>query len=71
MFLGLRRAGATQFAFLIGLPAIGGAGLLALKDLFESYTQPGLEISLQSEFVNLGLGFIVSFVVYTSTITLM
>lgn len=33
LFVGLSRADAARFSFLLGLPAIGGAGLLELLDL--------------------------------------
>lgn len=35
MFLGLRREAAARFSFLLGIPAIGGAGLFELRDLLK------------------------------------
>lgn len=32
LFLGFKRADAARFSFLLGIPAIGGAGILELKD---------------------------------------
>lgn len=49
LFVGLDRAQAARFSFLLGLPAIGGAGLLELLDLLAA--DPGAEGLL-----NLGLG---------------
>ncbi len=51
---GLTREAAARFAFLIGVPAIAGAGLLAVKDMLEASTSP--------DFVHLGIGFISSFI---------
>lgn len=36
LFLGLGRQAAARFSFLMAVPVIGGAGLLAIKDLFET-----------------------------------
>jgi undecaprenyl-diphosphatase len=49
LFVGLGRAEAARFSFLLGLPAIGGAGLLELLDLLAA--GPGADGLL-----NLGLG---------------
>lgn len=35
MFLGLTREAAARFSFLLGIPAIGGAGLFELRDLLK------------------------------------
>ncbi len=35
MFLGLTREGAARFSFLLGIPAIGAAGLFELRDLLK------------------------------------
>ena len=49
LFIGLKRAEATRFSFLLGLPAIGASGLLKLFDLLgEGMGSEGL--------FNLGLG---------------
>ncbi len=52
LFSGLKREEAARFSFLLGVPAIAGAGLLAVKDMLET----GVQLSYSS----LGLGFIVS-----------
>jgi undecaprenyl-diphosphatase len=49
LFMGLRRPDAARFSFLLGLPAIGGAGLFELGQLLEQ----GLG---EEGLVNLGLG---------------
>lgn len=49
LFVGLTRAEAARFSFLLGLPAIGGAGALELLDLLAA--GPGADGVL-----NLGLG---------------
>lgn len=36
VFLGMERKGAARFSFLMAVPVIGGAGLLAIKDLLEN-----------------------------------
>lgn len=56
LFVGLKRDEAARFAFLVGLPAIAGAGLLAVKDLLDTYAIEALPLDI------LGLGFLVSFV---------
>jgi undecaprenyl-diphosphatase len=35
MFLGLTREAAARFSFLLGIPAIGAAGLFELRDLLK------------------------------------
>lgn len=57
LFASLNREQAARFSFIVGLPAIGGAGLLALKDLL---TSPIMETSL--DYQELGIGFLVSFI---------
>lgn len=51
LFVGLTRAEAARFSFLLGLPAIGGAGLLELLDLLAA--GPGADGVL-----NLALGIV-------------
>ncbi|GAB4281904.1 MAG: undecaprenyl-diphosphate phosphatase [Oscillatoriaceae cyanobacterium] len=41
LFMGLERATAARFSFLLGIPAITLAGLVELKDLLESLGSPG------------------------------
>ncbi|MDA0771671.1 MAG: undecaprenyl-diphosphatase UppP [Cyanobacteria bacterium] len=55
LFATLNREQAARFSFIVGLPAIAGAGLLALKDLL---TSPITNLDYQE----LGIGFLVSFV---------
>ena len=57
LFVGLGRDSAARFSFLVGLPAVAGAGLLALKDLVET------GINSDSSIIPLFLGFITSFIV--------
>jgi len=52
LFTGLSREDAARFSFLLGVPAIAGAGLLALKDMAQT--------GVQLDYSSLGLGFIVS-----------
>ena len=49
LFVGLERAEAARFSFLLGLPAIGGAGLLKLLELLAA--EPGAD-----DLLNLALG---------------
>ena len=44
MFLGLTREAAARFSFLLGIPAIGGAGLFELRDLVKHGLE-GAELS--------------------------
>jgi len=44
MFLGLTREAAARFSFLLGIPAIGGAGLFELRDLLKHGLE-GAELS--------------------------
>jgi len=55
LLCGLNRSDSARFAFLVGLPAIGGAGLLALKDLFSASS----DLIFQPQV--LAIGFLVSF----------
>ncbi len=57
LFTGLSREAAARFSFLVGLPAIAGAGLLAVKDLISS---PVIDSSLDCG--SLALGFVLSFI---------
>ncbi|WP_017662687.1 undecaprenyl-diphosphate phosphatase [Baaleninema simplex] len=41
LFMGLERATAARFSFLLGLPAITLAGLVELKDVFETSSEVG------------------------------
>jgi len=36
LFLGIRRSDAARFSFLLGIPAVAGAGLYELKDALDS-----------------------------------
>lgn len=56
MLLGLNRADAARFSFLLGVPAIGLSGLLELKELIEV----GFA---QSDVVNLAVGLLASTIV--------
>ncbi len=56
MLLGLNRADAARFSFLLGVPAIGLSGLLELKELIEV----GFA---QSDVVNLAIGLLASTIV--------
>ena len=55
IFMGLKKDEAARFSFLLGLPAIAGAGLLALKDMYEAQ-------SVELDLVSLFLAFFVSFI---------
>jgi undecaprenyl-diphosphatase len=55
IFTGLKKEEAARFSFLLGLPAIAGAGLLAVKDMLEVGS---LELGL----MELSLGLLISFV---------
>ncbi len=55
LFTGIQKADSARLAFLVGLPAITAAGLLAMKDLMEA------GVDLDSLNI-LGVGFILSFV---------
>ncbi|MDD9897631.1 MAG: undecaprenyl-diphosphatase UppP [Candidatus Melainabacteria bacterium] len=57
LFMNLNREQAARFSFIVGLPAIAGAGLLALKDLLSS---PVMHAGL--DYTSLGLGFLLSFI---------
>lgn len=60
--LGMNRAAAVRFAFLLGSPAIAGAGLLAVKDLFETYSSGGANFDLMKEGLYFAVGFFTSFI---------
>lgn len=55
IFTGLKKDEAARFSFLLGLPAIAGAGLLAVKDMLEAGT---VELGV----FDLSIGFFVSFI---------
>lgn len=55
LFASLNREQAARFSFIVGLPAIAGAGLLAFKDLISN---PVTELN----YLDLGTGFVVSFI---------
>ena len=57
LLLGMRRESATTFSFLLAIPAIGGAMVLALKDLLEDGAPGDASIAI------LGVGTLVAFVV--------
>lgn len=61
MLLGLNRADAARFSFLLGIPAIVLSGLLELKELIEVGFQ-------QSDVVNLACGLIVSWLISWASI---
>lgn len=61
MLLGLNRADAARFSFLLGIPAIVLSGLLELKELIEIGFQ-------QSDVVNLACGLLVSWLVSWASI---
>lgn len=61
MLLGLNRADAARFSFLLGIPAIVLSGLLELKELVEVGFQ-------QSDVVNLACGLLVSWLVSWASI---
>lgn len=54
IFTGLKKDEAARFSFLLGLPAIAGAGLLAVKDMLEVG-------ALELGFLELSLGLFISF----------
>jgi undecaprenyl-diphosphatase len=56
LFMGLKKDEAARFSFLLGLPVIAGAGLLAIKDMFSDGL--GADLNLMA----LALGFLLSFV---------
>jgi undecaprenyl-diphosphatase len=58
--MGLRRDAAATFAFLLGIPAIGGASLLTLIKLLRE--TPG-DATLATPLGYLAIGFVVSFIV--------
>jgi len=62
----LKREDATKFSFLLGLPAVAGAGLLSLKDLMETGTE-----ALIIPWTELLIGFAVTFIVGYLTIDLL
>ena len=61
LMMGLKREDSAKFAFLVGVPAIAGAGLLSLKDMLEPYFSSAASSSPELDWLSLGLGFIVSF----------
>lgn len=58
LFMGLKKDESARFAFIVGLPAVAGAGVLTLKDLLEL----GASGAMQFDTSILATGFIVSFV---------
>ena len=52
LFSGMRREEAARFSFLLGVPAIAGAGLLAVKDMAET--------GIHLDYLSLGIGFVIS-----------
>ena len=59
---GMSREAAIRFAFLLGSPAIAGAGLLATKDMLENYINSPEIYSFSHDLPALLAGFISSFV---------
>ena len=55
LLCGLNRSDSARFAFLVGLPAIGGAGVLAIKDLLSAGPEMNFEVQV------LAAGFLISF----------
>jgi undecaprenyl-diphosphatase len=60
LILGLKREDSARFAFLVGVPAIAGAGLLSLKDLLEAHFSSASNID--TNWFLLSVGFLVSFI---------
>lgn len=56
LFIKLNREEAARFSFIVGLPAVGGAGLIAVKDLISDIGLSNIDWSM------MGTGFLVSFV---------
>ncbi len=63
LLLGLKREAAARFAFLIGIPAIGGAGLLACVDITKEYIAAPQAFNFYNEALYLFIGFTSSFIV--------
>ena len=65
LLVGLRRDAAATFAFLLGIPAIGGASLLTLIKLLQDSSSAGAMSAGTTAIPHgyLGIGFVVSFVV--------
>ena len=61
LFAGLKRDEAAKFSFLVGVPAVGGAGLLSVKDLYDHYSV-NFTPEAYGEIGILLLGLVVSFV---------
>ncbi len=59
--LGMTRSAAVRFAFLLGTPAVAGAGLLATKDLFEVYLSGATPFN-SAEALYFSVGFFTSFI---------
>nr|WP_321446136.1 undecaprenyl-diphosphate phosphatase [uncultured Cohaesibacter sp.] len=59
-FLGFSRPEAARFSFLLGMPAIAGAGLLTLKEALETGTAISSDVWLGA-----GLSFVASFAAIT------
>ncbi len=60
MLLGLKRAEAARFTFLLGVPAILGAGILSIKDICDASN--GTVASTSFDLMPLLLGLLISFV---------
>lgn len=56
LFTKLNREEAARFSFIVGLPAVGGAGLIAIKDLISDIGLSNIDWSTMS------IGFLVSFI---------
>lgn len=59
---GMSREAAIRFAFLIGSPAIAGAGLLATLDMLRNYTSLAETYDFNHDLPALVIGFLTSFV---------
>lgn len=73
LFMGLNRSDAAKFSFLLGAPAVAGAGLLAVKDMLENLLSNGVGasfmgtswfdiVSVMNYWLPLGIGFTASFI---------
>lgn len=59
---GMSREAAIRFAFLLGSPAVAGAGLLATKDMLENYIKLPDLYDFNHDLPALAVGFLTSFI---------